>query len=107
MGRIVRRAASLALLLSLASCYNLHARTGHTPEARVREHVEQESKAVFLFWGLYRASDPGAPAWGRERRALSGVHLHSYLSFTDALIGVGTLGVVVPWSVSTEAEVLD
>ncbi|MBI1849904.1 MAG: hypothetical protein HYR85_06120 [Planctomycetes bacterium] len=95
-------------LLSLASgCYNLEARTGRVSDARVREHLQQDGKAIFLFWGLYRASDPSGPLWGRERPAVSSLHVHTYLSFTDALVTTVTFGVIVPWTVETEAEVLE
>ena len=98
---------ALALSSLTAGCYNLEARSGHVSDARVREHLQQDGKAIFLFWGLYRASDPSVPMWGREHPAVSSLHVHTYLSFTDALVTTVTFGVIVPWTVETEAEVLE
>ncbi len=103
----ISRRLTAVLFVLAAGCFNLQAHTGRTPDVRVREHVQQESKTVFLLWGLYRASDPKGPGWGQEAMAVSSLQLHSYMSFTDAVIGLVTLGVVVPWTVSAEAELLE
>jgi hypothetical protein len=106
--RRLRRWAMPIFFSTLATgCFNLHARTGRVSDTQVREHVEESGKAVFLFWGLYRTSDPGGTIWGRETPAVSSLHVHTYLSFTDAVVSAVTLGMIIPWTVETEAEILE